>query len=314
MSGRSRSLLEKADLELTDLQTDGGYLVDEQAVKFIEILIKESRLLKMVMFKTMKSPKMLIESFRFEDWVLQPGTPGQALAEAQRSKPKTYKAELDAELFRAAVRLSDEVIEDQIERGQFKNSVMRALAKAMSRDMERVVISGDKTSAHPTLAQLDGILVQATSNVVAVSPIESISKEHLVDALKTMPSEFVVDKKALRYFTSMKAETDYRNLLSERADTVGAKYIVEDAPVLHSGIPIVDIPLFPENLGTGTNESVILLTDPKNITVGMQRNIRIRTKEFPEDGEIGIYADTRFDVKFAFEPAVVKVTGIQVSA
>lgn len=313
MSGRSRSLLEKADLELTDLQTDGGYLVDEQGIKFIEILIKESRLLKMVTFKTMKSPKMLIESFRFEDWVLQPGTPGQALAEAQRSKPKTYKAELDAQLFRAAVRLSDEVLEDQIERGQFKNSVMSALAKAMSRDMERVVISGDKTSAVPTLAVLDGILVQATTNVVAVSPIESISKEHLTDALKTMPSEFVVDKKAMRFFTSMKAETDWRNLLQERATTVGDKFLEQDAPTLYSGIPIVDIPLFPENLGGG-KETVILFTDPKNITVGMLRNIRIRTKEFPEDGEIGIYADTRFDVKFAFEPAVVKVTGIQVSA
>lgn len=311
---KSRALLEKADLSLSDLQTDGGYLQAEQAIKFMRILINESRLLKMVTFRPMNSPKMRIEGFRFDDWVLKPGVTGQALTEADRSKPSMHKVELDAQLFRAEVRLSDEVLEDQIERGQFKQSVMQELAKAMSRDVERVVINGDTASATPVLAVLDGIIKQATTNVVAVSPSAVISKQYLTDALKTMPSEFIVNKKALRYMTSVDAETDWRNSLAERATTVGDKFLEQDAPTLYSGIPIVDIPLFPENLGAGTNETVIILTDPKNIHVGMLRNIRITTQDRPESGEIAIYASTRFDVKFAYEPAAVKVTGIKVAA
>lgn len=310
---RSRALLEKADLSLSDLQTDGGYLLAEQAMKFMQILIQESRLLKMVTFRPMNSPKMRIEGFRFGDWVLKPGVSGQALATGDRVKPDMHKVELDAQLFRAEVRLSDEVLEDQIERGQFKNSVMTALAAAMSRDVERVVINGDITSATPVLAVLDGLLVQATTNVVPVVPSAAIAKQHLTDALKTMPSEFIVNKKQMRFFTSVDAETDWRNLLAERATTVGDKFLEQDAPTLFSGVPVVDIPLFPENLGVGANETVILLCDPKNIHVGMLRNIRITTKDHPESGEIGIYASTRFDVKFAYEPAVVKVTGITVA-
>jgi HK97 family phage major capsid protein len=311
---KSRALLEKADLSLSDLQTDGGYLVAEQAKKFMEILINESRLLKMITFRPMNSPKMRIEGFRFGDWVLQPGVSGQALTVGDRVKPDMHKVELDAQLFRAEVRLSDEVLEDQIERGQFKNSVMNALAKALSRDVERVVILGDTASATPVLAVLDGIIKQATTNVVTVSPIAAIAKQHLTDAIKTMPSEFIVNKKSMRFFTSVDAETDWRNLLAERATTVGDKFLEQDAPTLVSGVPLVDIPLFPENLGGGTNETVILLCDPKNIHVGMLRNIRIVTKDHPESGEIGIYASTRFDVKYAYEPAVVKVEGIKVSA
>jgi hypothetical protein len=148
------------------------------------------------------------------------------------------------------VRLSDEVLEDSIERGELRQTMMEMIADAISRDMEEVLVSGDTASADPFLATMDGVLKQATSHVVdaAAAPI---SKDLLRDLVKTLPSEYLRDKSAMRYLTSVDADLDYRNTLAERATAVGDKFLEGDAPVLYSGVPVQPIPLFPENLGAG---------------------------------------------------------------
>lgn len=315
--GKNRALLEKADLALSDIIADGGYLEPQQAKKFIKLLIDESRLLKMVTFRTMDSPKLLIEGTRFGSMVLKPGVSGEALTEADRSKPDFTKVELDAQLFKGEVRIPDEVFEDIIEGGQFKNTIMQMLAERVALDVETVVVRGDTAvvpaAGEEALAVLDGVIKQAVTNVVAVAPKATIAKQHLTDAIKTLPKEYMRNKKSMRFFTSVDAEVDWRNLLAERATTVGDKFLEQDAPTLFSGVPIVDIPVFPENLGGGTDETVIIFCDPKNIHVGFHRNIKIRTQEDIVAGEIIIVPTVRFDVKFAHEPAVVKVTGIEVA-
>jgi hypothetical protein len=71
--------------------------------------------------------------------------------------------------------------------------------------------------------------------------------------------------------------------------------------------------LFPENLGGGTDETVVLFCDPKNITFGIQRSIRLETDKDISAGEIIMVMSTRWDVKYAHEPAVVKATGVKVA-
>lgn len=309
---RNRALLEKADLAIADLIADGGYLEPEQSKKFFRILIEESRLLKMITFRPMNAPKLLLEGTRFGSMILRPGTPGQALAVGDRSKPDLHKVELDTSLFKGEVRLNDEVLEDIIENGNFKQTVMQMMAERISVDMETVVVQGDTGSADPTLAVLDGIIKQAATNVVAGGGI-AINKQMLTDAIKTMPKEFLRNKRSMRFLTSVDAEVDWRNLLAERATTVGDKFLEQDAPTLFSGVPLVDIPVFPENLGLGTDETVILFCDPKNVVVGVQRNVRIETDKDITSGEFIIVATLRFDVKYQYEPAVVKVTGVTIS-
>ena len=81
-------------------------------------------------------------------------------------KPDLSDVELDAKLFKAEVRLSDEVLEDSIERGELRQTIMEMLADAIARDMEDVAINGDTASVDPFLATMDGILKQgrATSS------------------------------------------------------------------------------------------------------------------------------------------------------
>lgn len=308
----NRSLLAKADLALADLTTSGGILQPAQAQKFIRIMIKESRLMKEATVTPMKAPKQLIEKIRFGARILRPGTEGAPLPAGQRAKPDLSNVELDAKLFKAEVRLNNEVLEDSIERGQLRNTIMTLMAERISTDMEEIIINGDVASADPTLAVLDGILKQATSNVVAAGGV-STTKTALRDAIKTMPSEFLRNKGALRAYTSVDAELDYRDTLSDRATTLGDQNLESEKPVMYGGVKVVPVPMFPENLGVGTNETNILLTDPKNIDIGIWRQIRIETDKLVSEGVLVIVATLRFDVKYVHEPAVVKVTGVTVS-
>lgn len=311
----NRTLLEKADLALSDLLTDGGLLTTEQAKKFIRILIKRAVIMPMATVDPMKSPKKELNKIRFAGRVLRAGDPGVALGVADRSKPDLGpKVTLDTQLFKAEVRLNNETLEDNIEQGNLKNTVMQELAKAASRDMEEVTLQGDTTSTDPFLAKFDGIIKQATSNLVNGGST-SLHKGTLRDCFKAMPSEFLVNKMDMVFLTSVDAEIDYRDSIANRqtpgGDNALGAFAASAGDVAYTGVPVKAIPLMPENLGAGT-ETVVLFTDPKNINYGIHREIRMETDKDISAGEIIIVITMRFDVKFAHEPAVVKATAVTV--
>lgn len=306
----NRTILQKADLALADLTAGGGILKPAQAQKFMRLLIKDSPLMRLATVVPMQSPKQQLSKIKFGSRVLRPGAEATALPLADRARPNLSQVELDAKLFKAEVRLSDEVLEDSIERGELRQTIMEMMAEAISRDMEEVLINGDTLSADPFLAVMDGALKQATSNVVDAGGA-AISKNLLRDMLKTIPSEHLRDKKAMRFMTSVDADLDYRNTLAERATAVGDRLLEGDTPVLYSGVPLQPIPLFPENLGAGSDQTVILLCNPKNIHVGIWRNIRVESARDISEGTLKIVATLRFDVKFAEEPGVAKAINVQ---
>lgn len=87
-----------------------------------------------------------------------------------------------------------------------------------------LLINGDTVSADPLLAVMDGILKQATSNVVDAAGTP-ISKTLLQSMLKTLPSEHLRDKKAMRFLT--------RHWLSRRfryTASMGCEPSLSDAP------------------------------------------------------------------------------------
>jgi HK97 family phage major capsid protein len=309
----NRTLLQKADLALEDLTTSGGLLQPAQAQKFIRILINQAVILGLATVVPMRSPKQLIEKIRFANRILRSGSEAVALAQADRSVPNLGKVELDAQLFKAEVRLNNEVLEDSLERGQLRQTIMQLMAEAIARDVDEAIIQGDRTSADPFLAKLDGVLKQATSNLVDAQN-QNANKGVFRDMLKTLPHPFVRNKKLLRFFTSINAEIDYKDSLSERATVGGDRYLAEDVPATYSGVPVVDVPMFPETLGPAANTTAALLTDPKNINVGIWRNIRVEVDKIVTDGVLVIVATLRFDVKFAEETAVVKAVNLRVAS
>ena len=308
--GANLTTVQKADLSLGDLTT-AGVLKPAQAQTFLRILIDQSKFLPLTSFIPMASPSQEIDKIRFASRILRPGEEAKALPLGDRAKPETTKVTIDAKLYKGEVRLSNEVLEDSIERGQLRQTIMQLIAERCGLDTEEAVIKGDTASADAFLAVQDGVLKQATTNVVDALTVFA-NKGIWRDMLKTMPTEFLRNKAMLRIITSNDAEIDYRDSVAERATSLGDTSLTTDGMAQYNSIPILGVPLFPENLGGGTNTTNALLLDPKNVFIGFWRDIRLETDKDVSAGTVIIVATLRFGVKFAHEPAVVKAINIKV--
>lgn len=308
----NRTLLEKADLKLADLISDGGYLQPAQAKKFLRLAIDEAVVMRIATVVPMKSHKQQIDKIRFGSRILRAGEEARALTEAERAKPDLSQVELDAQLFKAEVRLNNEVLEDSIEQGVFRQTVMELMAERIALDMDEVIWNGDTASTDPFLAKFNGVRKQVASNLVDAAGAK-LNKTVLRDSLKTLPSEYLRDKKRMRFMTSVDAEIDYRDGLAERATVVGDRFLETDAPVMYSGVPMISVPVSPENLGGGNDSSEVIFTDPKNIQVGIWRRVRFETDKDISAGVLIIVATMRFDTKMAEEEAAVKIQNVLVA-
>jgi HK97 family phage major capsid protein len=228
----NRTLLEKADLAIADLTAGGGILLPAQAQKFLRLLVKQSVLMQAATVVPMPAPKYQVSKIRLGSRILRPGHEGVALTPAERSRPDLSFLELDAQLVKAEVHLSDEVLEDNIERGELRQTILEMIAEAAGRDMEEIVINGDKTSADPFLAVLDGVLKQSTSHVVDVAG-GPLTKNILRDLLKSLPTEYLRDKKAMSYLTSVDADLEYRPTLGGRRGPAARRAFASGRSLLH---------------------------------------------------------------------------------
>jgi len=301
----NRTLLRKAELEVADF-TNKGLLNSEQASKFIQLAIKEPVLLQDVTVTSMKAFKEERDKMRFANRVLRGGQESTPLPNASWATPTLGMFELDAQLFKAEVRMSDEVLEDQIERGTFQTTLMKSLAKAIGRDMEYVAIQGDTASADPTLAKLDGILKQVATHVVNAASAK-LTKTILRDMMRTMPDEFA-NNPNLKYYTNRAARIDYRDSLGDRATGLGDLMIQTQGKTQYSDYPVEQVPEFPVD---GSDNTQALFIDPESIYLGILRDIKVKVAEDISAGTVIIVVTTRFDVKVAETAAVVKAINLK---
>lgn len=308
----NQSYIEKADLSITNLTSDGGLLLAEQSKQFIELMIDESALLGMVTTVPMNGPKIELTKMGFTSRVLRRASENRALPEADRSKPDLAKVELANEELIAEVRIPYGVVEDNIAQGSFNDYVMSLLSKAISRDLEELVIKGDTTSSDLYLSTFDGILKQAASLVINAGGVR-LSKATLKTMLQTMPSKYMKKAKSLAFLTSKNAAIDYADSLSNRQTALGDSKVTSESVGEYAGYSVVPVPLMPEDLGAG-NKTVCLFCEPKNINVGIQRDIRIETDKDISARQYVVVATMRVGCKWQHEPAVVKATEILASA
>lgn len=305
----SRELIRKADLAVADLNANGGLLTVAQAQKFIRKMIDEAVLLKMATVVPMRSYEQNIDKAQFGSRILRAAAEAQALGAADRAKPDLEQVVLTSKLFKAEVRLSTEVLEDNIERQSLRNTILSMMGERISLDIDELIALGDTVSADPFLAKMDGLIKLAAANTVSGNS-NPISKYLFRDMLKTLPKQYLRNKSKMRFLTSVDTEIDYRDSLSDRETGRGDVYLERDVPVAYSGVPIVDVPVFPENLGVGTDETVALLMDPKNMQVGFWRKITMESDKDITSGVLILVASLRIAFTLAEDDAVVKATEI----
>jgi len=310
MATPNKSIMAKADMEVADLIADGGYLAAEQAEQFVVDVVKESVLLQLVTVMGLKSHTKLIDKVGIEGRVLRPGTSGHALAAADRTKPTTDQVTLHTHLMKGEIRLNDETLEDNIENGNFKTTVMQMMAEHVALDMDDLLANGDLTSTDPLLALLDGMIVSAVSHPVN-GGVASLVKSMLKDAIKAMPSQYNRTKRNQRFLTSEDAAIDYHDYLADRVTGLGDSKVQDDSPDTYGNRAILPVPVFPDDLGVGHNCTAVLLLDPKIACWGIWRNVRVETDRDITTGEWIMVTSLRAGFVYSEEDAVVKVYGVK---
>ncbi len=313
--GTNQEYIEKADMAVANL-TSGGLLQPDQAKEFIEIMVEESTLLTKARTFTMKAPSMELSQLGFTGRLLHAAVEGRALPLADRSTPELAKTTLTTKEVVGEVDIPYSVVEDNVINGSFVPYVMDAMGKAAARDVEDLAINGDTTSTDPYLAQFNGFLALATSRVINAGGVR-LTKTPLKQAVQTMPSRFLRRGGAMSFFTSKNAVIDYGDSIINRQTPLGDDKLENgDATgaLRYLKYPVEQVPIFPETQGVGTNMTSVLFGDPKNMAIGIQRDIRIETDRDISARVFKIVITMRFGVALVYEPAMVKITNVLASA
>ena len=290
----------KADLAIADLSTNGGELTDEQANKFIRKLIEQPTIIRALRVIEMSGPTRQINKLGFGSRILRAGVQGTALAEdagdtgVGRSRPTSEQILLTTSEQIAEIRIPYDVMEDNIERGGIgaqtevggtafsggiRDTILALAAERVSLDLEELALLGDTGSGDTYLAQLDGFIkIGEDDGNISDHGGGAIDKTLFKGGLKTLPDQYVRNRSRMRHYVSIDQEVNYRDTLADRGTALGDSMIQGTTPVFGFGVPIGPVALMPEDKG--------MFTDPKNLIMGVQRNVmmefdkEITTREY----------------------------------
>lgn len=301
---KTQRALEKADIAVSNLISDGGYLNPMQANTFIRMMINQPTIVKEIRTVPMNAPTMEINKIGFQSRILKAAPDaGTALAPSNRSKPTTDKVELTTKEVIAEVHIPYDVIEDNIERGRLEDTIMALITERAALDLEELVITGDTDSGDSFLALADGILEQSTSHVVDYSAApQDVTKAVFKAGLKEMPNKYMRNRSAMRFYVSPDCDLEFADTQADRGTELGDKKFRGYTPNLVYGVPVVPVALMPDDK--------YIFTWPKNIILGVQRQIMIETDRDIRSRVLVVVLTMRLDIKYEEEDSVVKCIGL----
>lgn len=301
----TKSIIEKADIAVSDLSSNGGYLNPMQAETFIRMLIDQPTIINEVRTVPMNAPRMEVNKIGFTSRILNVApSSGTALAASKRSKPVTEKVTLTTKEVIAEVQIPYDVLEDNIERGNLEDTIMALIAERAALDLEELILLGNTGSSDAYLALLNGVLAQATEHLVDYGAAgTAISKTVFKDALKAMPNKYMRDRAAMRFYVSPDVETEYADSLANRATPLGDTKVTGWQPNYAYGIMVKPVALMPDH--------DMILGNPKNIIFGVQRQIMIESDRDIRARTLIVVLTMRLDLKLEEDDAIVKSTGLK---
>lgn len=307
----NKAIIEKAAMTLSDLSS-GGLMNTAQSTAFLRKVQDAPTLINLARFVPMTSDSRKIEKIGFGQRVLRPATEGVALEDKDRSVPTTSTITLNAKEVIAEVNITYDTLENNIEKGGLQNTIISMLAERVALDLEELLVNGDTDSADAYLKLINGLRKQATSHVVDFAGA-TLSKDAFKQAYKAIPAKYIRNPRDFRFFTSYANEIEWKDAIGNRATALGDASL-QGALANAYGIPVQGISQLQPYSATIEDEqkdvSDILLTHPKNIVVGMSRNISLEVDKDIRERKFIIVLTAKMDALFEEEDAVVKVTNV----
>ena len=308
----NRTIMEKADIAVSDLTTNGGFNT-QQTNTFIRGLIELPTLLNEIRVVPMPSPQFTINKIGLGTRVLH-GAPaevvGTTLDAAKRVAPTTSKIVLNSKEIMAEVHIPYDVLEDNVEGNNLGATIMSMVMDKVAIDLEELVVNGDTTILAATddlLCKCDGVLKRASAHVIdnTATPV-AISNAPFEAMLKSMPNKYLRNVSAMRFYASPHAEIDYASWLGERETALGDNRLLSN----WQGNRPLGIPL---KACANMANAKSIFCDPKNIILGIQRNISVETDKDIRSRVLIFVLTLRVDVQVEETDAVVKYLGLNVT-
>lgn len=296
----NHTLLQKADLAMSDLTTNGGALLPEQAAEFIRKLIAQPTMVAQSRVVEMQASERKINKIGFGTRIMRKAVSAVALTSGQRSKPTTEQITMTTKEVIAEVRLPYDVLEDNIERGVsatnsapnapwssgLQETLVTLIAERAALDLEELALLADTAftsgdaDEQDYLSLFNGWLKLAAGGSGNANDWgnAAIDKAMFLAAHKALPVQYLRNKGLMRHFLSTDQEANYRDTLANRGTALGDSYITGNAPVPAYGVPVEPVHLMPE--------AKSLFTNPKNLLFGIQRQVSM---EFDKDITTRVY-------------------------
>jgi hypothetical protein len=313
-----RELAQKAMTIVADLSSAGGYLNPEQSNRFIRDLQDQPTLLNEIRIVSMNAPIRVIEAIGFANRILKvapaaTGSGGVALGSGDRSAPYTRKVTLTTKEVIAEVNIPYDVLEDNIERDNFEDTIMDMVTARVSLDLDELLVKGSKTA--PTgdayLDLFDGAIAMAgiagagsrgPHTVTLTSPDNAMGKNVFKQGIIEMPTRFLANRPAMRFWISPDNETEYRDTVADRQTGYGDQTLQGYRPVYAFGIPVAS--------GVHIPATKMLFTHPKNLILGIQRDIMVETDRIIRERVIVIVVTLRIAIECEDRESLVVIDGI----
>lgn len=275
---KTRLLLRKAAYTTSDLGYGINRMSRTQADAFIDMTVNMSTILNSENSRRIKvdNPLGRFVRMQFGEPVTRRATENTTFTDTV--KPTFTYQDYATVKMASAMDWSTELEEENNEGSAHIDNVMTALATKVSEDWERLAILGDtvkyaavNTATGYLLRSYDGWLKQMAGANIFDAGGAAISKVIFSEMIRKMPNQYKQNRSRLRFFCSPSIVQDLRDQFASRQTTMGDNAIVGNAPLMIFGIPIVEVPLFPEDLDRYDGSEVygdgtfLWLMDPRNL-------------------------------------------------
>lgn len=309
----------------------GGVLNPEQSRQFIDYIFDEMVLANDGRRVVMRANTMEVDKVRVGSRLVAKAT--QAEDTGANSAPAFTKIELTTTKFRLDYELSTESLEDNIEGQQLEDHIVRLMATQFGNDLEDIAINGRPASSgngtyNNTLngfirQTLDTSYTGAHEAAAAAATMTSIweatpdsgdgsvstlSLEAIEAVYNALPRKFKARRQDLKFYMNSKhlqelisalravgsvpeqvATRVIDGVLPQIGGPAGAQYMI-------FGLPVLEVPLYPDNY--------VDLTLPSNRIWGFQRDVTVHREFKPKKDTVEYTVYVRMGVALEEKSAI----------
>jgi hypothetical protein len=308
-------LISRADLAIANLNTDGGLLSPEQSNTFLDYVMDEPTMLPQCRVVRMGAPEVKLNRIGFKNRILRAalqsgsandgGDNDRHMRKADRAKPDTSQLSLTSKEMIAEVRLPYEVLEDNIEGRSLEEHIMRLIASRVALDLEEWALWADTASSDAFMALGNGWLKRASVHV-SDNVNAGITPSVFSNAMLALPQQYLKMLPQLRAFVSMANTIRYRTAVSARPTGYGDSALQQNIPLVAHGLQIEGAPMLAADAIGATG----LVTFPKNLILGLRRDISVETEKDIRAREYVIVVTLRAGLQIEDTDAAVKLIRI----